>query len=79
MNLIRKIIIGQNPKDAMAYYVGMRVGSAKIDTIIFDEEAMVRFQILRYRVYINDPEQGTMLWKDIVGMPVVIEYDCRFK
>tara|TARA_B110000285_G_scaffold235516_1_gene317743 strand:+ start:476 stop:715 length:240 start_codon:yes stop_codon:yes gene_type:complete len=79
MNLIRKIIIGQNPKDAMAYYIGMTVGSAKIDTIIFDEEAMVRFQILRYRVYINDPEQGTMLWKDIVGMPVVVEYDCRFK
>ena len=24
--LIRKIIIGRDPKDAMAYYVGMRAG-----------------------------------------------------
>jgi hypothetical protein len=79
MNLIRKIIIGQNPKDAMAYYVGMTVGTSRIDAIIFDEEALVRYQIRRYRIYINDPEEGTMLWKDIVGMPVVIEYDCRFK
>ena len=79
MNLIRKIVIGQNPKDAMAYYTGMTVGSAKIDTIILDEEALVRYQIRRYRIYITDPDEGTMLWKDIVGMPVVIEYDCRFK
>jgi hypothetical protein len=79
MNLIRKIVIGQNPKDAMAYYTGMIVGSAKIDTIILDEEALVRYQIRRYRIYIKDSDEGTMLWKDIVGMPVVIEYDCRFK
>jgi hypothetical protein len=79
MNLIRKIIIGQNPKDAMAYYIGMPVGASKIDAIILDEEALVRYQIRRYRIYINNSEDGTMLWKDIVGMPVVIEYDCRFK
>lgn len=79
MNLIRKIIIGQNPKDAMAYYIGMTVGNSRIDAIIQDDEALVRYQIRRYRIYINDPEEGTMLWKDIVGMPVVIEYDCRFK
>ena len=27
--LIRKIIIGRDPKDAMAYYVGMRAGEVR--------------------------------------------------
>jgi hypothetical protein len=79
MNLIRKIIVGQNPKDAMAYYVGMKIGNAVVDAIVFDEEGAVRYNIRRYRIYINDPEEGTMLWKDIEGMPTVVEYDCRFK
>jgi hypothetical protein len=29
--LIRKIVLGQNPKDAMAYYVGMRAGSGEVN------------------------------------------------
>ena len=33
MNVIRKIVIGPNPKDAMAYYVGMRAGGAKVIAI----------------------------------------------
>lgn len=37
MQLIRKIIVGQNPKDAMAYFVGMNVGNGRVSTIILDE------------------------------------------
>ena len=36
--LIRKIIIGRDPKDAMAYYVGMRAGGGEVSTIIMDDE-----------------------------------------
>jgi hypothetical protein len=54
MELIRKIIIGQNPKDAMA---GIR----------------------RYLVYIYNENEGTMLWKTIDDMPVLIEHDCEFR
>ena len=28
--LIRKIVVGRDPKDAMAYYVGMRAGTGKV-------------------------------------------------
>ena len=34
--LIRKIIIGKDPKDAMAYYVGMRAGGGEVSTIVLD-------------------------------------------
>ena len=32
--LIRKIIIGRDPKDAMAYYVGMNAGRGKVSAIV---------------------------------------------
>ena len=31
--MIRKIVIGLNPKDAMAYYIGMNAGDGKIVAI----------------------------------------------
>ena len=42
--LIRKIIIGRDPKDAMAYYVGMRAGDGKVSAIVMDEEHLYRYQ-----------------------------------
>ena len=38
--LIRKIIIGKDPKDAMAYYIGMRAGGGKVSTIVMDGEQL---------------------------------------
>ena len=35
--LIRKIVVGRDPKDGMAYYVGMRAGAGKVSTIIQDD------------------------------------------
>lgn len=78
MNLIRKIIIGQNPKDAMAYYVGMRVGEGKVVVIEFNERAYHKSGLVSYQVYIEDPKEGTMIWKEIQGMPVIVEYDLNF-
>lgn len=78
MELIRKIIIGQNPKDAMAYYVGQRAESI-IDSIVLDERCFVKYGIRRYLVYIYNESEGTMLWKTIDDMPVLIEHDCDFK
>jgi len=78
MQLIRKIIVGQNPKDAMAYFTGMVVGRSKVSDIIMDEEHMFRHGKKRYLIYINDPSEGTMLWKSIDDMPCVVEFDCKF-
>ena len=47
-NLIRKIVIGPNPKDAMAYYVGMKAGAGKVVLIEEDDRAMFKHNIRRY-------------------------------
>ena len=41
--LIRKIIIGKDPKDGMAYYVGMRAGKGTVSAIIEDERHLHKF------------------------------------
>lgn len=78
MNIIRKIIIGTNPKDAMAYYVGMRAGEGKITAILLDDKYQHQFSRSRYLIYMENQE-GTMLWKSVENMPCVVEYDCKFK
>lgn len=76
--MIRKIIIGRDPKDAMAYYVGMRAGSGKVVAITEDEAHLHRHSKKRYLIYIEN-EEGTMLWKSIDDMPCILEYDLNFE
>ena len=75
--LIRKIVIGQNPKDGMAYYVGMRAGSGNVSAIVLDEEHLYRHKMKRYLVYIKR-EDGQVLWKAIDEMPCMVELDLDF-
>lgn len=75
--MIRKIIIGLNPKDAMAYVIGMRAGTGEIDSIIRDEHALYKHGRTIYRIYIKTDE-GIMEWKAIENMPVMLEYDLNF-
>jgi len=77
MEIIRKIIIGTDPKDGMAYFLGMRAGGGEVAAIVMDAEHLARYQMKRYLVYIENDE-GTMLWKSIDNMPCIVEYDCRF-
>jgi len=76
-NIIRKIVVGPNPKDAMAYFIGMRAGDLRISMIVEDERSMYKYNVRRYEVYVED-EDSTMLWKTIENQPVLIEYDCKF-
>lgn len=78
MNIIRKIIIGQNPKDGMAYYVGMNAGGGTVSAITNDDRALALYGINRYLIYIHIDGEGTMLWKAVDNMPSIVEYDCRF-
>jgi len=78
MDIIRKIIIGTDPKDAMAYYLGMRAGGGTVCAIVLDGEHLARYSMKRYLVYIEIDTEGTMLWKSIDSMPCIVEYDCRF-
>ena len=75
--LIRKIIIGRDPKDAMAYYVGMRAGGWEVSTIVMDDEHLFRYNVKRYLVYLQR-DGSQVLWKSVDSMPCIIEYDCNF-
>lgn len=75
--MIRKIIIGINPKDALAYFVGMRAGDGTVVAIELDERDYIKNGSKSYDIFIES-EEGTMKWKRIENMPVIIENDCRF-
>ena len=76
--LIRKIVVGRDPKDAMAYYVGMRAGENKVSTIVLDEKHLYRHGKQRFLVYLSTEDKSQVLWKAVENMPCIIEYDCNF-
>jgi hypothetical protein len=75
--LIRKIIIGKDPKDAMAYYVGMRAGGGEVSTIVLDGEHLHKHGKKRYLVYISI-DDSQVLWKSVDDMPCIVEFDLNF-
>lgn len=75
--LIRKIVIGRDPKDSMAYYVGMKAGDGKVSAILEDDRYLHRYGIKRYLVYVENKE-GTVLWKAVDSMPCTLEFDLNF-
>lgn len=76
--LIRKIIVGRDPKkDGMAYYVGMPVGKGTICSIVHDDFYFHKFGMIRYVIYVQEPD-GQVAWKSIESMPCVLEYDLDF-
>ena len=72
--MIRKIIIGRDPKNAMAYYTGMRIGDGEISAIVTDEQHLYKYGKKRYLIYIENRE-GILLWKSVDEMPCIVEYD----
>lgn len=76
--MIRKIVIGVNPLKAMAYYVGQKAGESVVEAIILDEQYAHKFHKSKYLIYIKHEAIGTMLWKSVEDMPVLVEYDCDF-
>jgi hypothetical protein len=75
--LIRKIVIGKDPKNGMAYFIGMRVGDSKVAAIVQDDAYLHKYSRIRYLVYTGD-EEGTVLWKVIDDMPCMLEFDLDF-
>jgi len=79
--LIRKIVIGKNPKDAMAYWVGMVVNKdngSKVSAIIFDERSFETKNRSRYFIYLQEKDGSQVLWKAIDEMPCIVEFDLNF-
>lgn len=75
--LIRKIIIGRDPKDGMAYFVGMKAGRGTVSAIVEDERHLLKYGFKRYLIYIENSDE-TMLWKAIDSMPCILEFDLNF-
>lgn len=76
--LIRKIIIGIDPKNALAYYVGMKAGENEVSAIVDDDRSLHKFGKRRYFVYVQDQEGETKLWKVVEDAPTIIEFDLKF-
>jgi len=79
--LIRKIVIGKNPKDAMAYWVGMVVNkdnNSKVSAIMFDERSFEIKNRSRYFIYLQEEDGSQVLWKAIDEMPCIVEFDLNF-
>lgn len=76
--IIRKIIIGRDPKNALAYMLGSRAGQGEVVEIIVDERSLALNNIKRYIIYIQKGDD-IIPWKSIEGMPVIVEYDCDFE
>lgn len=68
--MIRKISIGVDYKDAMHYTVGQVMRGQTI-------HAIRQVDARHYEIYITDEENVTFLWKTIVNVPVVVEYDIK--
>ena len=62
----------------MAYYVGQKAGDSVVDSIILDDKYLIKYNKIQYLIYIKHPHDGVMLWKSLMDMPVLIEYDCDF-
>jgi hypothetical protein len=66
--MIRKISIGVDYKDAMHYTVGQFMRGQTI-------HAIKQVDSKHYEIYITDSDKVTFLWKSIINVPVVVEYD----
>lgn len=75
--LIRKLVIGKDPKNGMAYFIGMKAGDGRVSAIVQDESYLHKFGKCRYLVYIEN-NQSTVLWKAVDDMPCLLEFDLDF-
>ena len=80
--IIRKISIGLGfPDNSLHFQVGKEIrlqqNPYKISSISIDKKIKEQESRTVYNVYIQN-EEGTLLWKSISGMPIVLETDITF-
>ncbi len=76
--IIRKIIIGTDPKAAMAYELGKEFstpkGTVKITLIEEDQSNFYFFGNIRYNIWVKVGDKQEQIWKFYEKMSVCIEY-----
>lgn len=74
---IRKLIVGTDPKNGMAFEVGKEFntpeGILKITEIVEDQSHYYFFGNVRYLVYVDKPDKSNCVWKYFERMSVCVE------
>lgn len=84
MRDIRKISVGTGHPDQMMHYqVGKNYNLSgttyELTDILLDKELLQKSKIA-YNIYIVDKNNGgKVLWKTIIDVPVVVEYNINFE
>ena len=80
MKIIRKISVGKDyPNGSIHYQVGKRINLLGVDYIIsLIALEKVEGDKVGYNIYIENEDEGTILWKTIIDMPIHIENDITF-
>jgi hypothetical protein len=75
--VIRKIIVGPNPKDdGLSYQLGNFGKHLIITNILEDVNHFYLFGRIRYLIYVKEGIKAeSKLWKALENVPVTIEYD----
>lgn len=79
---IRKISVGNGHPDQMMHYqvdktYNLSGNSYILSDIKLDNE-LIQYGKLAYNIYLAN-EFGKILWKTIIDVPVVVEYNINFK
>jgi len=80
-NIIRKISIGDGfPDKAIHYQVGNKV---KLNGVIHEicnimKRVNSEFNVIYYEIFIKKDSE-LLLWKEIIGVPVVVEFKIDFE
>ncbi len=76
VGVIRKIVVGHNPKDeGMAFTINRPLGDKIVTSIVEDINHFHIFGRVRFLIYVKTIANGEQLWKALEGVPVTIEYD----
>lgn len=88
-NAIRKISVGKDyPDGTIHYQVGsvqnLKGNKYRITNIVIDRD-LLDLHRLAYNIYItnipkaSDEAVGEVLWKTVLGVPVIVEYKIDFE
>lgn len=82
MNTIRKISVGNGHPDSMMHYQVGRVhnlgGNVYTLVKITHDTELFNKGIMGYNIYIKD-DISTILWKTLINVPTVVEFNIDFE
>lgn len=74
---IRKLIFGNNPKDALGSSVGFKSPATglTVTKILHDSNYLSETGREKFLVLVKNTENVEFVWKEIINIGVVVEYD----